>query len=195
MCHKRARRAFLLCRAIPRLSSAASFEDAVAALFNRQFGALFRYINRLGGDPDLASDVAQEAFVKLYERGRMPDTPKAWLAAVATNLLRDSQRTAYRRENLVIRDGSWTVAESPEALPDAVVVSEETRLKVRSVLATLTSRDQQLLLLRHEGYSYRDLAKAVDVAEASVGTLLLRATRAFRDAYMRTSDGADVTSD
>ena len=177
------------------MSSAASFEDAVAALFNRQFGALFRYIDRLGADPDLASDLAQEAFVKLYERGAMPDAPKAWLVAVATNLLRDAQRTAHRRENLVVRDGSWTVVESPEALPDAVVVSEETRATVRSVLATLSFRDQQLLLLRHEGYSYRDLAKAVDVAETSVGTLLLRATRAFRDAYMRTSDGADATSE
>ncbi|MDQ2890005.1 MAG: sigma-70 family RNA polymerase sigma factor [Gemmatimonadota bacterium] len=175
------------------MSSAASFEDAVTALFNRQFGVLFRYINRLGGDPDLASDLAQEAFVKLYERGAMPDAPRAWLAAVATNLLRDAQRTAHRREDLVVRDGSWTVVESPEALPDAVVASEETRAKVRSVLATLTPRDQQLLLLRHEGYSYRDLATAVGVAEASVGTLLLRATRAFRDAYTRKSDGADAT--
>ncbi len=171
------------------------FEDAVAALFNRQFGSLFRYMDRLGGDPDLASDLAQEAFVKLYERGAMPDAPKAWLTAVATNLLRDSQRTERRRESLAAREGSWVSNQSPEALPDAALVADETRAQVHAALATLSPRDQQLLLLRHEGYSYRELARAVDVAEGSVGTLLLRAGRSFRDEFIRTSDAADITPD
>jgi DNA-directed RNA polymerase specialized sigma24 family protein len=39
------------------------------------------------------------------------------------------------------------------------------------------------LLLRAEGYSYRDIATALDLNEASVGTLLARAVRAFRESY------------
>ncbi len=175
----------------------------MVALFKGQFASLFRYLDRLSGDPDLASDLTQEAFVKLYERGTMPDAPKAWLAAVATNLLRDSQRTTHRREGLLARDGSWTVIESPDALPDATLEADETRAQVRAALATLAPRDRQLLLLRHEGYSYRELARAVDIAEASVGTLLVRAGRAFRMAYMGTSHAeravitnqTDATSD
>jgi DNA-directed RNA polymerase specialized sigma24 family protein len=44
-------------------------------------------------------------------------------------------------------------------------------------------RDQQLLLLRHEGYSYREIGTALDIAETSVGTLLMRASAAFAASF------------
>jgi RNA polymerase sigma-70 factor (ECF subfamily) len=172
-----------------------SFDDAVAQLFTRQFGSLFRYLDRLAGDPDLASDLAQEAFVKLHERGSMPDTPRAWLATVATNLLRDSRRTAHRRERLILHEGARVMESNAMSIDDAVV-ADETRERVRAALATLASRDRQLLLLRHEGYSYRELAEVVGVAETSVGTLLVRASRAFRDAFTEPAQrGASTTAD
>ncbi len=40
-----------------------------------------------------------------------------------------------------------------------------------------------MLLLRYEGFSYREIAEAFDVAAESVGTLLVRAERRFTDAY------------
>jgi len=40
-----------------------------------------------------------------------------------------------------------------------------------------------MLLLRAEGYSYREIASALQLNEPSVGTLLARAKRAFREAY------------
>lgn len=52
----------------------------------------------------------------------------------------------------------------------------------------MTERDQQLLLLRAEGYSYRDIAVALELNEASVGVLLARAKRAFREKYEEVFD-------
>lgn len=170
-----------------------AFDDAVTALFRDQFGSLFRYLDRLGGDPDLASDLAQEAFVKLYQRGSMPDTPRAWLAAVATNLLRDARRTVARRDALVAH--AVAQGDAPSVPPvDARIIADETRARVRGALATLPARDRELLLLRQEGYSYRELAEVVGVAETSVGTLLVRATRALRSALMELTDVEDITS-
>ena len=54
---------------------------------------------------------------------------------------------------------------------------------VRAVLSRLPVRDQQMLLLRHEGYSYREIGTALEIAETSVGTLLMRATAAFAAAF------------
>jgi RNA polymerase sigma-70 factor (ECF subfamily) len=45
-----------------------------------------------------------------------------------------------------------------------------------------------MLLLQAEGYSYRDIAAALELHEASVGTLLARARRAFLTAYGSRSD-------
>jgi DNA-directed RNA polymerase specialized sigma24 family protein len=54
---------------------------------------------------------------------------------------------------------------------------------VRRALELLPPRDRALLLLREEGYSYRELSVALDLAEGSVGSLLSRAKSAFRGAY------------
>jgi RNA polymerase sigma-70 factor (ECF subfamily) len=40
-----------------------------------------------------------------------------------------------------------------------------------------------MLLLRHEGYSYREIAETLELSPASIGTMLVRATEAFRKAF------------
>ena len=40
-----------------------------------------------------------------------------------------------------------------------------------------------MLLLRHEGYSYREIAQALALTESGIGTMLVRAGEAFRAAY------------
>jgi RNA polymerase sigma-70 factor (ECF subfamily) len=163
--------------------------EAVAALFHRRYRALFRYLDRLTGDPDLAADLAQETFARLYRRGTLPDDPAAWLMTVATNLFRDERRIRRRRRELIARRAADPVfAQNPEST-DAAVLAGETRARVRAALSALSPRDQQLLILRHEGYSYRDLAQTIGVAESSVGTLLIRATRAFRTSLPDAADG------
>ena len=54
---------------------------------------------------------------------------------------------------------------------------------VRAALATLSQRQAQLLVLRQMEFSYTECAAVVGVAPASVGALLARAARAFRQAY------------
>lgn len=161
-----------------------SFEDAVTEIFQQRFRSVVRYVHRLTGEPDTAQDVAQEAFVRLYQRGEMPDDPAAWIMTVATNLVRDVQRTEQRRHALLTEYAQDGAPSHPERADEAVVVNE-TRDRVRQALDSLSARDQQLLLLRHEGYSYRELARIIGVSENSVGTLLIRATQAFQRALTR----------
>lgn len=158
------------------------FHDAVATLYEARFESLFRYLDRLTGDPDLAKDIAQETFVRLYRRGALPDDPRAWLATVATNLVRDHYSKTRRRAELVAEFADDAAPQAPPPAADARVMAQEARSRTRVALDSLPERDRMLLLLRHEGYSYRELALAVDVAETSVGTLLIRATRNFRHA-------------
>ena len=160
-----------------------SFPARVAALFEAHFERLFRYMNRLSGEPDLASDVVQEAFVKLYQRGSLPDEPEAWLISVAMNLFRNERGKRSRRLRLLTPErGERTLGDAP-ASPEESAISGDSRRDVRAALERLSERDQQILLLHGEGYRYREIAVALEMNEASVGTLLARARRAFRDAY------------
>jgi RNA polymerase sigma-70 factor (ECF subfamily) len=159
------------------------FDHAFEKMFEQQFASLFRYMDRLSGDPDLAADIAQEAFVRLYQRGAFPDDLRGWLAAVAGNLLRDHHRSSQRRLELLKRQPPELTMGSPAPSAELEMLRDERRAAVRTVLDQLPMRDQQLLLLRHEGYSYREIGTALDIAETSVGTLLMRATAAFAAAF------------
>lgn len=161
----------------------AGFEQAFAELFADRSAALYRYLSGLSSDPALAEDIVQECFVRLYNRGAMPDDPRGWLIAVAHNLWRDDRRRGARHARLLLqrRDELPTIGESPAT--DATTLAAERVDAVQRALATLPERDRQLLLLRHAGYSYKEIADAVHLAPGSIGTLLLRAGEAFRAAF------------
>ena len=165
-----------------------SFHDHFVELFNTQFPRLYRYLDRLSGEPELAADLAQEAFVRLYRRGSSPDAPEAWLITVATNLFRNARSTRARRVRLLTTARGEAVLADPAPSPAQAVETVESRQRVRMAIDRLPERERRLLLLRAEGYSYRDIATALDLNEASVGTLLARAKRAFRGVYGETAD-------
>ena len=160
-----------------------TFEESFRRLFDAQYASLFRYLHRLTGEPDSAEDLAQEVFVRLYQRGSMPDDVRGWMATVAHNLLRDEKRTGKRRLEL-IQAHPLDLERGAAIAADEKVLGEERRRHVRTALDKLSDRDRRMLLLRHEGYSYREIAQVVGVSETSVGTLLLRATALFHTAYM-----------
>jgi RNA polymerase sigma-70 factor (ECF subfamily) len=155
------------------------FEDAYRSVFSAEFPRLFRYVNRLGGDGDLAADLAQEAFVRLYHRGSLPESPGAWLAAVATNLFRNHKSTLGRRARLLTRERASESHSDAVPSPAANVEADEVKRRVREALDRLSERERQLLLLRAEGFSYEELADALSLSAGSVGTLLARARAAF----------------
>ena len=159
-----------------------SFRELFREAFDAHYASIFRYLDRLSGDPDLAADIVQEAFVRLYRRGSLPEKPDRWLVTVALNLFRNrwSKRTR-RRELRSLRESSLRPS-VPETPLEATRTSEK-RERVRAALDRLTERDRELRLLRAEGYSYRDMAAILDLNESSVGTFLARARRSFLEAY------------
>jgi RNA polymerase sigma-70 factor (ECF subfamily) len=159
------------------------FQRAFAGLFHEHFPRLFRYVDRRSGDPDLAADLAQEAFVRLYRRGSLPDAPEAWLISVAMNLFRNAMSGGRRRREILALVPADQTRGDPAISPERHVQANETRRLVRAALDSLPERERDLLLLRSEGYAYGDLAAALGLNEASVGTLLARAREAFKRAY------------
>ncbi len=160
-----------------------AFDTELSQLYLEEFPRLQRYLDRRLGDPQLATDIAQESFVRLLDRGTMPDAPGAWLVTVATNLLRDSARRTGRRLRLLQAAGEPVAAGTPAPGVEARLDSEERRRAVREALGRLADRDRDALLLRHSGFSYREIGLSLGIAEASVGTILLRAGAAFRAAW------------
>ncbi len=166
-----------------RVGDQAAFE----AIFRAYHGRVFATAYRLLGSAQEAEDVAQEAFLRLYLRplpaGREHNL-LGWLLRVTTNLaynvLRGSRRRRAREDRAMARPEPEAGQASADLEATAV-----TAAAVRDTLAELPERQVQLLLLRQAGLTYAELAQALGVAEGSVGTLLARAERAFREHYER----------
>jgi RNA polymerase sigma factor (sigma-70 family) len=148
-------------------------------VFRRYHPQLFRYLTRLTADADAAEDAAQEAFVRLAGRRIAESEVRPWLFTVGTNLVRDRARKADRHRRL---EGRVPRADATRP-PDVEVERREAIAGVRRALDALPERDRVMLLMREEGFRYDEIARAVGVASASVGTLLARAGRRFAEAY------------
>ena len=166
------------------------FDDLFREEFERRFAALFRYLDRLSGDPDLAADIAQEAFVRLYQRGAMPVNTGSWLAVVARNLFQNARSKSARQRRLLAGKGADELAGDANRSPEVDLEIARRRKAVRSALDQLPTREREMLVLRYEGYTYREIAETLDITYASVGTLLVRAKEAFRRAL---EDRGDAT--
>ena len=167
-------------------------ELAFARLFEQHWEGVHRLLARLLGDADAAGDMAQEVFVQLFRRPPEPgETPlRAWLYRVAVNrgynALR-SERRRRTREDAVARDPSLPASGDAGVLEEANRAEE--RDVVRRALVRLSDRHRECLVLRAEGLSYAEVAAALGVAPGSVGTLLARAERAFKETYLAQRGG------
>ena len=148
-----------------------------ARLFAEVYPALLRYAHRLTADPDVSEDVAQEAFVRLVERDvkGTDQELRLWLFRVATNVIRDRERKAKTRRRLALVN--LVPSDAPRS-HERAERAERIRI-VRGALATLDARGKELLLMREEGFSHREMGRVTGVATGSVGTLLARARKKF----------------
>jgi RNA polymerase sigma-70 factor (ECF subfamily) len=163
----------------------ASFELLFLRHYERVYVALFAL---LGNKAD-AEDTAQQVFLKLYhapERIRVQanETNVAgWLYRVAINEGYNALRSQKRRIVWQEKFAHWWSLGVASADPAQVAESQDTQTRVRQILLMMKPRDAKLLLLRHSGLSYAELAAALDIAPSSVGSLLTRAERIFEEKY------------
>lgn len=155
--------------------------DQFDALFLTHYDRVYGLLYRLVGTRDEAEDLAQEVFLKLHERPDIQEQGNvgAWLYRVATNAGYNAIRGRKRRWSWQ----RWLVHTDSLPTPDALLERAEEQAAVRDALAQLKPQQAQLLLLRHMGLSYAEVAAACDLNPNSVGKQLARASQAFRSAY------------
>ncbi len=150
----------------------------LGAVYDAHHEGLYRYLLRLTPDTGLAEDAVQEAFLRFVERPpRDRSNVRAWLHTVATNYVFDTLKTARRRSEILASGaGEIPVGRAP-LMPDSDVESADRRRVVRAALDQLREKERVTLLMRAEGFSYREIAEAVDIPANSVGAVAVRGLR------------------
>ena len=102
-------------------------------------------------DPDLARDITQEAFLRLWkelDRGAKLDNPRAWLLRVARNLAEDTAKSAFRRNGTLPPDQLSGLGAADRPVLDGMV-RDETFAQIHALLGELSPADRELLALRY----------------------------------------------
>ena len=162
--------------------------EDLAEIYKTTYRALVRFLYRKVWDAERAEDLAQEAFARALVH--KPENARGWLFVVAANMARDEARRAMReRRHLTLLKGEATES---EPAPDAAVVAEMERERVRAALERLTPRDREVLLLWDSGLSYEEIAAQTGLAAGAIGTTLARARRRLVESYESGSEGEHV---
>lgn len=145
-------------------------EAAVQEIYRTHYGRLAGWATRLVGDPDIAHDLATEAFVRLLSQFGGVNEPRAWLYTVTGNLVRDHWRKLGREDEAY---GRHEGGSGPDGLVDVT-----TRVTVREAVRSLPDRLRLCVML----YYFADLpvatiATQIDRAPGTVKRDLFEARR------------------
>ena len=149
-------------------------------------------------DPDLAWDVAQDAFVKVHAHLGEFEGKSAfstWLLRIATHLAIDTVRRERRSRKDDLDDVSEeTLAEGGEGIlatalgndPRQNLLRRELAGKIQDALADLPEKHRTILVLREvEGLSYEELSERLGIHKGTVMSRLFHARKKMQAALAR----------
>ena len=170
-----------------RQGDAESFD----VLLDRHRKPLVAFFVRMLRDPALAEDLAQEAFLRVYQ-ARRRYRPEAkfttWLYRIATNLALNALRD--RKGVRAVSGGDGDSSEGPalmdqlsDSRPTAeqeMMLSERERTIRQAVESLPDNQRAAVILHKYQGVDYRQIGNVLGVSESAVKSLLFRAYENLR---------------
>lgn len=168
-----------------------AFEQLVARYETKVYTIAYRY----AGNHIDASDLAQEAFIRVYRSiggFRGESSFLTWLYRVVTNVCKDEIRRRAR-ENTVSMDEMIDQGKQP--VPDRKngpleeVINREWREEIQEVLNSLSYEHRTVIIMRDiQGYTYEEIAYFLECSLGTVKSRLSRARHTLKDLLLARSD-------
>lgn len=154
--------------------------SAFAQLMEHYQAACYGLAWRLIGDPDLAADATQDAFIHAYDHigGYRGGAFRSWLLKITANASYDILRRAQRRPTTTLPDPEAGEPDLPDPVavnPDAALARAELYRALDAALRLLPEDQRTAIVLCDVyGMDYHDVAGATD---SPVGTVKSRIHR------------------
>ena len=172
-----------------RRGDQSAFGDLVLRYERRLIRVVFRFVQ----DYELARDLAQETFLRAYERLDQFDPSRRfgpWLFRIGVNLTLDYLRKRKRR-------GRWALFtdSNSERQPDPEVADPRERIdlsqEVRAVLDHIPEKYKSVLILRDlENFSTSEIAAILNRKEATIRWRLAEARNRFQELWTKRQNGS-----
>ena len=174
---------------ILRLTSAAAesprvtLQEQVTEIYEALRVEVFRYLLVLGVGPDVAQEVSQEVFLRLYaalRKGQVIENTRAWVFTVARNCALSARVSDAMLDSLEPAMEEQLKAEAPS--PERALLDREKFSRLHDAVSGLSPQQRHCLHLRVEGFRYREIADIVGISTSTVGEFLSRAVKRLRRA-------------
>jgi RNA polymerase sigma-70 factor (ECF subfamily) len=158
--------------------------DALASLVKRHHSQLIGYVYRLCGDRNLAEDLTQDAFLRVIRAihtYHYPQSFKAWLYAIATNLARDHFKRAEMRYRTLDTESASQILEAPDSHLEPIFERLTEAQQVINALMQLSEVHRVTIVLRYyEHFSLQEIADALAIPLGTVKSRLNSGLRHLR---------------
>ena len=171
---------------------------AFAELMKRYEARLVRLMHAIGPRHDMAEDLAQETFMRVYRARKSYEAGakfSTWLFTIAGNVARNAARSLGRRHEVSEIDAprgqdapsgaqllAATALDASGMMPSRIAEGVERAEVVRAAVSVLSERQRMALMLsRFENMSYVEIAETMGLSTKAVKSLLSRARVNLRD--------------
>jgi len=158
-----------------------SVRDRVERIYEAERGNIYSYLLYFGVPAGRAQELAQDSFLKLYqkmENGDPIDNPRAWLYRVAHNL---AVRSHEREPEFDALDPDFAPpGEQPD--PERALIESQRRSALVRAIRDLSPQQRNCLYLRVRGLRYREIAETIGISSSTVGEFLRRAVTRLKEA-------------
>lgn len=150
--------------------------------FNRLWSELLFYCRRFIYDQDVAKDIVEESFIRLWKKHETIDNPyaiKSWLYATVKNgAINAINKEKFKRA--VIKNVSLT--QENDVAADALLVRKEIVKQVQSAIGALPKRCQEIIRLRFiEGVPVAEIEVRLKVTKSTVKNQIVRGMALMRN--------------
>ncbi len=157
-------------------------EDAYGYFFNCYYQELCNYILGVSGDSKLAEEIAQRAFIKMWEKREKlrirENGLKKYFFKIAYNLFIDSKRNRKKQFKLLEHLKQEVYSNIVEV--DASLFEEKLKL-VEAEIDKLPEQCKKVFVLgKKEGFKYQEISEQLDISIKTVEVHMSKALKKLR---------------
>jgi len=160
-------------------------EDSLHILFNDIFlsyeKTLYQLSLHLCKDADLARDIVNDVFLKLWEiRSQIHEihSIEGYLFVLTRNKVMDHLRKASSDQRL--KQAIWEAMKDNSTTEEDLLETKELQRQLQSAINQLPPQSKAVYLLRDEGYDYREIAEKLKISRHTVKNHVSAALKSLR---------------
>ncbi len=143
-------------------------------LFNKHFESVRNYIYYRCGDQDLATDVAQETFMRIWEK-QLLNTPEK-IVGLLFKIASDLFVSNYRKQQVDLKFRNGLTENELDYSPEDSLEYSELKAKYEKAISNLSEKQRIVFLMsRNDELKYSEIAQRLDISVKAVEKRMTKA--------------------